>query len=64
MNDVLLTVSGIIPAGIEEQIARGDRPVPDYIAMAHAFEADLLDIAVARKRTGRFGRLLNPFIRF
>jgi queuine/archaeosine tRNA-ribosyltransferase len=59
MNEVLLTVSGVIPPDIEEQIARGERPDPDYIAMAREFGADLVDYDLARRRNGRFGRLLE-----
>lgn len=62
MNDVLLTISGVIPADIEDQIARGERPEADYIAMASAFGADLLDYESARRDTGQFGRLLEKII--
>ena len=59
MNEVLLTVSGVIPDNIEEQIACGDRPEADYIAMAREFGADLVDYKLARQRNGRFGWLLE-----
>lgn len=59
MNDVLLTVSGTIPADVKGQIARGERPEADYIAMARTFGADLIDYAAARRAGGRFGRLLE-----
>ena len=59
MNDVLLTISGVIPTGINDQIARGECPEADYIAMARGFGADLLDYEAARRDTGRFGRLLE-----
>jgi len=59
MNDVLLTVSGEIDPGIEEQIAEGQCPLADYIAMAEAFKADLLDYSAARKKCGRLGRFLE-----
>ncbi|NJN55877.1 MAG: glycosyl transferase family 1, partial [Anaerolineae bacterium] len=58
-NDVLLTVSGKIPADIEEQIASGERPFADYLAMAHTFKADLVDYDEARKQTGWLGRLIE-----
>lgn len=58
MNDVLLTVSGNIDPDIRGQIARGERPTADYIAMADTFGADLLDYAGARRLAGRWGRLL------
>ncbi len=59
MNDVLLTVSGTIAPDIEAQIAEGKRPVADYIAMAKAFQADLIDYPKARQLTGWFGQLLE-----
>jgi glycosyltransferase involved in cell wall biosynthesis len=59
MNSVLLTVSGVIDPHIEEKIARGERPMADYLAMAEAFGADLLDYAIARQSTGRVGRWLE-----
>ena len=46
---VLLTVSGTIPADLDEQIAAGRRPRADYVEMAGAFDADLLDHAAARR---------------
>lgn len=58
-NDILLTVSGVIPADIEAQIAEGRRPQADYIAMARTFGADLLDYERARAVGGRTGRLLE-----
>lgn len=59
MKHVLLTVSGVIPTNIDDQIARGERPEADYIAMARVFGADLVDYALARHRNGRFGKLLE-----
>ena len=59
MNDVLITVSGQIPDDIEGQIARGERPEADYLAMARAFPADLLDYRAARRKAGRFGTWLE-----
>lgn len=59
MSDVLLTVSGIIKEDILDEIARGNRPMADYIHMADAFDADLLDVPKAREVGGRFGRLLE-----
>lgn len=59
MNDVLLTVSGNIPADIEEQIASGKRPLTDYIAMAKSFKADLIDYQKAEQQSGWFGRLIQ-----
>lgn len=59
MNHTLLTVSGVIDHNIEAQIGRGERPQADYIAMARAFNADILDHTLARRQTGRAGRLLE-----
>lgn len=58
MNDVLLTVSGVIDPHVEEQIARGERPLADYVAMADAFQADLIDYDTAAQQATWFGRLL------
>ncbi len=58
MNDVLLTISGVIDPQIEEQTSRGERPLADYMAMARTFKADLLDYTAARTSSGRIGRLL------
>lgn len=59
MKSVLLTVSGNIAPDIEEQIAQGRRPLADYIGMARAFDADLLDYRKAREETGWVGSLLD-----
>jgi glycosyltransferase involved in cell wall biosynthesis len=56
---VLLTVSGEIPADIDEQIARGRRPRADYLELAEAFGADLLDVTRARAASGSLGRVLQ-----
>jgi glycosyltransferase involved in cell wall biosynthesis len=57
----LLTVSGIIPADIEEQVARQSRPRADYLEMARAFDADLIDYGKMRTEGGWFTRLLDRF---
>ncbi len=56
---VLLTVSGTIPPDLQGQIERGERPETDYVAMARAFQANLIDYAAAREVSGRFGRVLE-----
>jgi glycosyltransferase involved in cell wall biosynthesis len=56
---VVLTVSGVIPADIREQIASGQRPRADYLELARSFNADLLDYAAARTIAGRTGALLE-----
>lgn len=61
-NEVLLTVSGVIPDQLEAEIQAGKRPEADYVAMAKAFRADLLDYAKAREVTGPFGALLERFL--
>ena len=58
-NQILLTVSGTIPADIREQIARGARPRADYLEMARSFGADLLDYPGACTVAGAFGKLLE-----
>lgn len=59
MNDVLLTVSGNIPDDLEDQIARGERPLTDYVAMSQKFGADLIDYSRARQQASWFGKLLE-----
>lgn len=59
MHDVLLTVSGVISDSIEDDIVQGKRPAADYLEMARAFGADILDYKAARKITDSFGRLLE-----
>lgn len=57
-HDVLLTVSGCIPPDLQAQIRRGDRPLTDYLALARAFGADLLDYSAAEAQSGVWGRWL------
>lgn len=59
MNHVLLTVSGVIDPKRPEQVADGSRPRADYLEMAGAFGADLVDYAEARRGTGKFGQLVE-----
>ncbi|ACL24968.1 glycosyltransferase family 4 protein [Chloroflexus aggregans] len=59
MNHVLLTVSGVIPNNIEQQIAAGRRPRADYLELARHFGADLLDYRTARATSGIVGRLFE-----
>ncbi len=56
---VLLTVSGDIAADLDDQVARGRRPRADYVEMARAFDADLIDYSTALAETGRVGRLIG-----
>jgi glycosyltransferase involved in cell wall biosynthesis len=55
---VLLTVSGTIPPDLEQEVAFGRRPRADYIELARAFDADLLDHGQAQRSRGRAGRLV------
>jgi len=59
LNKVLLTVSGVIDPNVTDQIARGERPEPDYMRMAKTFAADLIDYTAARRTGGWVGRLLE-----
>jgi len=55
----LITVSTAIDPQVEQEIAQQRRPRIDYIELARTFNADLLDYAEARRRSGWFGRLLE-----
>jgi glycosyltransferase involved in cell wall biosynthesis len=54
----LLTVSGTIPDDLRAAIADGRRPRTDYVEMAAAFDADLLDRSGARGVSGPVWPLL------
>lgn len=56
---VLLTVSGAIPADLDEAVAAGRRPRADYRVMADAFGADLLDFDEAGRSGGRRGAVIG-----
>lgn len=56
---VVLTVSGVIPADIHEQIANGMRPRVDYLELARSFDADIVDHVKARTIAGRMGAILD-----
>lgn len=56
---VLLTVSGDIPENLCETIRSGHRPRADYLEMARAFDADLLDRREMRGAGGRTGSILR-----
>lgn len=59
---VLLTVSGTIPDGLAAAIARGDRPRADYIELASAFDADVLDRSAATATFGPLATLLARIV--
>jgi glycosyltransferase involved in cell wall biosynthesis len=54
----LLTVSGTIPDDLRAQIAAGRRPRTDYVEMADAFDAELLDRSGASGAAGLLAPLL------
>jgi len=56
---VLLTVSGAIPTDLDASIENDRRPRPDYLQMAMAFDADLLDRPGALRALGRAGALVE-----
>ena len=55
----LVTVSGTIPDDLRAQIAAGRRPRTDYVEMAAAFDAELLDRSGAMGAAGVLGPLLG-----
>jgi glycosyltransferase involved in cell wall biosynthesis len=62
---VLITVSGTIDVARAEQAARGERPRIDYVELARAMDAELLDVdrSIGHGRIrGRLARLLGPTI--
>ena len=59
---VLLTVSGVIPNDLLESIDEGRRPRADYVEMAAAFDADLLDRPAAKRQLGRLGAVVERFV--
>jgi glycosyltransferase involved in cell wall biosynthesis len=56
---VLLTVSGSVAPDVSDEVARDLRPRPDYVELAREMGADILDVAEARRRSGRAGRLIE-----
>lgn len=55
----LLTVSGVVPETIADEVARGVRPRSDYCELAIALNADVIDFGLSRRRSGLIGRLLT-----
>jgi hypothetical protein len=55
----LLTVSGSISETLDADVAAGRRPRADYIELAAALDADLLDYVRAERGAGPIGRLLR-----
>ena len=58
-SPVLLTVAGTIPDDVRAAIAAGRRPRVDYLELAEALDADVVDHAAARRDAGRFARLVG-----
>jgi glycosyltransferase involved in cell wall biosynthesis len=58
-NRVLLTVSGTIPPDLTSEIEQGRRPRADYLELARAFGADVVDYRDARLARGRGGRVIS-----
>lgn len=58
-RDVLLTVSGVVPADVAADVEAGTRPRPDYVVMAEAFGADLIDHADADRLGGPIGNVVR-----
>jgi glycosyltransferase involved in cell wall biosynthesis len=52
-------VSGVIPSDIEASIEAGRRPRADYLEMAAACDAELLDRPTARRHLGLMGALVE-----
>jgi glycosyltransferase involved in cell wall biosynthesis len=59
---VLITVSGTVDPTTAEQVRRGERPQPDYLALARATGGELLDVPEARRRSGRLGRVIERVV--
>lgn len=57
--DVLLTVSGIIDSRAPAAARIGRGPRIDYHELAHGLNADLIDLAAARRINGSYARMLE-----
>lgn len=55
----LLTVSGVVPRDLDQQVASGRRPRADHAVIGRALDADVVDVTEARRACGRTGRLLH-----
>lgn len=56
-REVLLTVSGVVAPDTQERAERGERPRADYLELARALDADIIDYRTARAQLGLAGRL-------
>jgi glycosyltransferase involved in cell wall biosynthesis len=59
MKRVLLTVSGVIPSDLADQVGRGERPRADYAVMRDVFDCDLVDVVAARALVGRASAIVE-----
>lgn len=55
----MVTVSGIVPPDLRASIEAGRRPRVDYVEIADALDALLLDRPASRRELGRFGMLVE-----
>ncbi len=55
----LLTVSGEVAADIRQEIAAGTRPVADYIAIADAADAEIIDRSTVSRNGSTVARVLG-----
>lgn len=56
---VLLTVSGRIPHGLDDDVVAGRRPRTDYRVLAERVGAVVVDVGGALESTGRLGRFVH-----
>lgn len=61
-NRVLLTVSGVIPVGLDDAVRSGERPRVDYLELAKAFDADLVDYGAVETSQGRLAKLVRRVV--
>jgi glycosyltransferase involved in cell wall biosynthesis len=59
MADVLLTVSGVIAPDAEARAAAGETPRRDYLELARALPADLVDYSRVRVQASPWARLVE-----
>lgn len=54
----IVSVSGTIPETLEEDVAAGRRPRPDYVVIAERMGAQIIDFTAATSDLGRLGSLV------
>jgi glycosyltransferase involved in cell wall biosynthesis len=62
VNRVLLTVSGTVPDDLEAQVAAGRRPRVDYLELATAMGADLVDHGAVARDTSPTIRVVRKLL--